>query len=106
MKRSVLFKFLAIFTCVYSLQALSPYLYSQLPNSNMSLIANKNDHFTSTLYSAVWGYTADNGREYAILGCPNGTAFYDVTDTTNIVECDFLPGVTSSWREMKTFGKY
>jgi choice-of-anchor B domain-containing protein len=80
-------------------------VYSQLANSNMRLLANKNDHFTSTLYSAVWGYTAENGREYAILGCPNGTAFYDITDTTNIVEVDFLPGLTSSWREMKTFGK-
>ena len=81
-------------------------LLSQLPNSNMSLITNRNDHFSSTLYSAVWGYTADNGREYAILGCPDGTAFYDVTDTNSIVECDFLPGLTSSWREMKTFGKF
>ncbi len=80
-------------------------VYSQLATSNMRLRATKNDHFTSTLYSAVWGYTAENGREYAILGCPNGTAFYDITDTTNIVEVDFLPGLSSSWREMKTFGK-
>jgi len=80
--------------------------FSQLANSNMSLLANKNDYFTSTMYSAVWGYTADDGREYAILGCPNGTAFYDITDTANIVEVDFLPGLTSSWREMKTFGKF
>src|SRR5690349_15411781 len=81
-------------------------VYSQLPNSNMHLISNRNDHFTSTLYSAVWGYVDPHGREYAIIGCPNGTAFYDITDTANIVECDFLPGLTSSWREMKTFGKY
>lgn len=80
--------------------------YSQLANKNMRLLANKNDHFTSTEYSAVWGYTDIHGREYAILGCPNGTAFYDITDTANIVECDFLPGLTSSWREMKVFGKY
>lgn len=81
-------------------------VYSQLANSNMSLLANRNDHFTSTMYSAVWGYTSPEGREYAILGCPNGTAFYDITDSANIVEADFLPGLTSSWREMKTFGKY
>jgi choice-of-anchor B domain-containing protein len=81
-------------------------LYSQLGNSNMRLLVNKNEHFNSTLYSAIWGYTAENGREYAILGCPGGTAFYDITDTTNIHEVDFLPGLTSSWREMKTFGKF
>ncbi len=92
----------AIFICLI----LNAGLLAQLPNSNMNLLANRNDHFTSTMYSAIWGYTADDGREYAILGCPNGTAFYDITDTTNIVEVDFLPGLTSSWREMKTFGKF
>lgn len=81
-------------------------VYSQLPNSNLRLLANRNDHFTSSMYSAVWGYTSPEGREYAILGCPNGTAFYDVTDSANIVEVDFLPGLSSSWREMKTFGKF
>jgi choice-of-anchor B domain-containing protein len=81
-------------------------VYSQLANANMHMLANKNDHFTSTLYSAVWGYVDPHGKEYAIIGCPNGTAFYDISDTANIVECDFLPGLTSSWREMKVFGKY
>ncbi len=80
-------------------------LYSQLPNQNMRLIANKNEHF-SNYYSAIWGYTAPNGREYAILGCSEGTAFYDVTDTNNVHESDFLPGLTSIWREMKTFSHY
>lgn len=96
MKKLILFAYFLVTTAAFS----------QLANSNMSLLANKNDYFTSTMYSAVWGYTADDGREYAILGCPNGTAFYDITDTTNIVEVDFLPGLTSSWREMKTFGKF
>ncbi|MCX7877142.1 MAG: choice-of-anchor B family protein [Ignavibacteria bacterium] len=81
------------------------YSFAQLGNNNMHLIANKNDHFSNELYSAIWGYVAPNGREYAILGCPNGTAFYDVTDTSNVYECDFLPGLTSSWREMKVFGQ-
>jgi hypothetical protein len=31
-------------------------IYAQLANSNMRLITNRNDHFTSPLYSAVWGY--------------------------------------------------
>lgn len=98
-KFSILFLFLIALSITTN-------IYSQLPNANMRLLANKNDYFNSTLYSAIWGYIDTDGREYAILGCPGGTAFYDITDTTNIVECDFLPGVTSSWREMKVFGKY
>jgi choice-of-anchor B domain-containing protein len=82
--------------------------YSQLGNQNMTLIANKNDHPPSggSLYSAIWGYRAPNGREYAILGCRNGTAFYDVTDSANIVECDFITGSNNNWREMKVYSHY
>lgn len=83
-------------------------LYSQLGNSNMVLHANKNDHpgTGGNLYSALWGYRAPNGREYAILGCATGTAFYDITDSTNIVEVGFIPGPTNNWREMKVFSNY
>lgn len=81
--------------------------YAQLGNSNMTLIANKNDHPPSggALYSACWGYRAPNGREYAIIGCPTGTAFYDITDSI-VVEVGFIPGTTNSWREMKVFSNY
>jgi choice-of-anchor B domain-containing protein len=63
-------------------------------------------------YSAIWGYTAPNGREYAILGCNGsggrqaGTSFVDVTDNSNIREVAFIPGPASSWREMKTYRQY
>jgi len=80
--------------------------YSQLPNQNTYLLRNLNQHYTSTLYSAVWGYVAPDNREYAILGCPTGTAFIDITDSANIHEVDYLPGLQSAWREMKTYSHY
>ncbi len=80
--------------------------FAQLGHSNMSLLANKNEHPSATLYSAIWGYRAPNGREYAILGCATGTAFYDVTDSANIHEVDFQTGLSSSWREMKVYSHY
>ncbi len=80
--------------------------YSQLPNQNMYLVKNLNNHFAASLYSAIWGYVASNGREYAIMGCPTGTSFIDVTDSANTHEVGFLPGLTSSWREMKTYSHY
>ena len=79
------------------------FIYSQ--SFNMNLISNKNEHF-SNLYSAVWGYTASDGREYAILGCSEGTAFYDITDSANVTESGFIPGLSSLWREFKTYGHY
>jgi choice-of-anchor B domain-containing protein len=81
-------------------------LFSQLPDNNMRLLAARNDHSGPLLYSAVWGYAASNGREYAILGCSEGTAFYDITDTNNVRECGFIPGLSSYWREFKTFSHY
>ena len=64
-------------------------------------------------YSAIWGYTAPNGREYAILGCngqgggqQGGTSFIDITDNSNIRQVAFVPQPASSWREIKTYRNY
>ncbi|HZN76845.1 MAG TPA: choice-of-anchor B family protein [Micromonosporaceae bacterium] len=53
--------------------------------------------------SAGWGWTdPSNGREYAIVGRTNGTAFVDVTNATAPVYLGNLPSATgtSSWREL------
>lgn len=64
-------------------------------------------------YSAIWGYTAPDGREYAILGCNGqgggqvgGTSIIDITNLSNVREVAFIRGVNSSWREMKTYSHY
>lgn len=78
-------------------------LHAQLPDFNTYLIANL-DNYES--YSALWGYTDSNGREYALLGCFAGTAFIDITDSSNVIEVDYVPGVGSNWREIKTYSHY
>ncbi len=77
--------------------------FSQLPNQNTYLLKNLD---TYASYSALWGYTAPNGREYAILGTGVGTSFVDITDSANIHEVDSVKGINSSWREMKTYSHY
>lgn len=83
--------------------------YSQLGNKNMYLLANVNTH--QTPYSAVWGYKAPDGREYAIIGSNDGTQFVDITDVSNIHEVGFVASTNPSssnnlWREMKTYSHY
>jgi choice-of-anchor B domain-containing protein len=59
--------------------------------------------------SSLWGWTdPDTGREYALMGRTNGTAFVDITDAANARYIGNLPSHTgtSSWREMKTYGYY
>lgn len=82
---------------------------AQLGNKNMYLLANVNTH--TTPYSALWGYKAPDGREYAILGTYDGTQFVDITDASNIHQVGFVastsPGNSNNlWREMKTYSHY
>lgn len=74
----------------------------------MRKLANINNHSGDGLYSSCWGYTAPNGSEYAILGCAKGTAFINISDTNNIYEAAYLPGLDlpSCCREMKVFSHY
>lgn len=92
------------------LLSLSSSVSAQLGHSNMHLLKNVNQHSAAGRYSALWGYVAPNGREYAILGCYDGTAFIDITDSANIREVDFVPntgtGSSNAWREMKFVGHY
>lgn len=78
-------------------------LYGQLPNHNTYLLAQLNSY---PGYSGLWGYVAPDSREYALLGCFNGTSIVDITDSSNIHEVDFVPGVNSGWRELKTYSHY
>ncbi len=59
----------------------------------------------------IWGWTDSlTGKEYAIMGLSNGTAFVDISDPVNPVYLGHLPrhtGVgTSSWRDIKTYNDH
>lgn len=56
-----------------------------------------------------WGWTDPNdGKEYALIGVDNGTAFIDISDPVNPVFLGKLPTHTSSslWRDIKTYNNY
>ncbi len=53
-----------------------------------------------------WGWTdPSNGKEYALIGLNNGTAFIDISNPTNPVYLGKLPTATSnsSWRDVKVY---
>jgi choice-of-anchor B domain-containing protein len=54
----------------------------------------------------VWGYVSPSGREYAILGMSNGTAFIEVTDPENPVVLDVLPHINACCSDAKTYLNY
>lgn len=53
-----------------------------------------------------WGYVSGSGREYALIGLYNGTAFVEVTDPGEPVQIALMDGPNSLWRDIKTFGTY
>lgn len=54
----------------------------------------------------IWGYTDENGNEYAIIGTTDGTAIVDITIPTAPVEIFWEPGLNSVWRDVKVNGDY
>lgn len=59
--------------------------------------------------SANWGWTdPGSGREFALMGRSNGTAFVEITNPTAPVYLGNLPSHTgtSSWRELKSYSHY
>ena len=55
----------------------------------------------------VWGYTAPDGHEFALVGHRTGTYIFDVsTNPHDPIEVGFIPGTISTWRDLKTHGYY
>jgi len=57
----------------------------------------------------IWGWTDPlNGKEYAIMGRTNGTAFVDISDPVNPIYLGNLPThtVNSTWRDIKVYANH
>jgi len=81
-------------------------LYAQ--GVNVHVLADRDD-YSNWGYTDVWGYEAPDGREYALLGVNGGVSIVDVTDTSNIMEAEFVPWVSTGftgWYDMKTYRHY
>lgn len=54
----------------------------------------------------IWGYVSPSGREYAIIGLEDGTAFVEVTNPTAPVIVGYVPGPESLWHDNIVVGHY
>lgn len=57
----------------------------------------------------MWGWTdPDTGKEYALVGLNNGTAFIDLSDPDHLLRLGNLAthSSNSTWRDVKTYGYY
>ncbi len=65
--------------------------------SNLQYSANLND---------IWGWVAEDGTEYALVGLINGVSIVSLADPDNAQEVVFIPGQNSLWRDIKTWGNF
>lgn len=72
-------------------------------NQNVGFLGQKT---YSTGLNDVWGYADANSNEYALVGVRNGFSVVDVTNPAAPVEEFFIPGKTSTWRDIKTWDHY
>jgi choice-of-anchor B domain-containing protein len=75
-------------------------LLAFVPLSDIGSGASTND---------IWGWVSPvTAKEYALVGCSNGTAFVDITDPTEPVYVGLLPthSQNSLWRDLESFGNY
>lgn len=70
---------------------------------NCALLGTFNNHGP---FNDVWGYTAPNGDEYALLCATTGTVVVDITNPATPVERGWFPFGNSTWRDVRTYGTY
>jgi choice-of-anchor B domain-containing protein len=58
--------------------------------------------------SDIWGWTDEEGNEYALATCETGTSFVDITNPVSPVVLGFLPTntVKSWWFDVKVYKNY
>lgn len=100
--------FCSLFTmfATTSVLGLTASFAAEEPNSVALESLGSMNKYSSVGYSACWGYTAPDGREYALLGVTNGLSIVDITNSPLLTEVAFIPNLKSSWTEMKTYSHY
>ncbi|OWY22642.1 hypothetical protein C7N43_01705, partial [Sphingobacteriales bacterium UPWRP_1] len=94
-------KNIRLFFAVFLFCSFSAALYGQaVPMDSLGNV------FYPAGLSSLWGYTDDQGREYALVGAVDGLSIVDISQPDNPQELFFLPQPSGFWREIKTWQHY
>lgn len=80
-------------------------LFTDLSAQNINNTFRSKMTFPGQTLANVWGYTA-GGREYALAGGSLGLIIVDITNPDVPQQIVQIPGPTSLWKEIKTYGHY
>lgn len=76
---------------------------AQIPDFNLTSVSNL--PYTQEL-NDIWGYVDGSGVEYALVGTRTGTSIVSLANPSAPSEVLFIPGATSVWRDLKTWGNF
>lgn len=77
-----------------------------LQDSDYNLLYRSKISFPGEALANIWGYTDGAGREYALVGSTAGVNIVEVTNPDQPVFIVLIPGTTSFWREIKSYGHF
>ena len=90
---------LLVLACFYITNSIQ----AQIQDFNLTQVANLS--YTQEL-NDIWGYVDGTGVEYALVGTETGTSIVSLATPSAPNEVLFIPGATSIWRDLKTWGDY
>jgi choice-of-anchor B domain-containing protein len=62
--------------------------------------------FPGQTLANICGWTAPDGKEYALVGASQGMIIVDISDPDNPVQIVQIPGPNNLWKEIKTYSHY
>jgi choice-of-anchor B domain-containing protein len=92
--------------CVVGLSFIASLAFPQTSITLLGQIAPPHGTTGGVSYAGCWGYTAPDGREYAILGTATGCSIINITNAAAPVEVGHILGATSLWKEVKSYDRY
>lgn len=88
---------LALIVLFFSIHAFSQSNYGLNLLGSLSYQQSLND---------IWGWTSPQGTEYALVGTTTGFSIVNISNPAAPFERAFIPGPTSVWRDIKTWGNF
>lgn len=89
--------------------SLNMVLLAQMDLTQLSLPASgEHEALAAQATSAAgnYGYTSPGGRRFALTGLSDGLSIVEVSDPRAIRRIAHIPGASSQWREVRTYGEY
>lgn len=62
--------------------------------------------YDSASLAGCWHHVDSSGGEWALVGTSKGLSIVDLSDPSQPVQRFAIPGISSNWREVKTWGGY